>query len=123
MGEGMREVTARGTELFPLSLPVPLLGPNRSQILNENWASFRKDVASAGRGSEAFAKATLPQEDGFHVCTPQRHRGLRELGRSRAHQHPQPRRRSHTGGSKPRRLPPGSAHIPTRSRQNQAEIS
>lgn len=37
------------------SLPFP--GP----LLNENWVSFRKDVASAGRGAEAFAEATLPQ--------------------------------------------------------------
>lgn len=47
--------------MFPLSLPLLLLGPNGSQILNENWASFTKDVARAGRGSEAFAEATFPR--------------------------------------------------------------
>lgn len=55
MGRG--EVPAWGTATFPLSLPLLLLGPNRSQIRNENWATFRslrRGHASAA-GPTAFA--------------------------------------------------------------------
>lgn len=61
-GQDMMEKVALGRGEAPGEQECPPL-PSLpgTKLLNENSVSFRKDVASAGRGAEAFAEATLPQ--------------------------------------------------------------